>query len=365
MKHSLRKTLAAGALALIACSASWAAGPLPQSGKGMTIYFDVGGAVGESYATVVQNGAAQAAADMGVNVKFVYSDWNPQTMLENFKKSMAAKPDGIVVMGHPGDDAYAKLVDEAESKGIIVTATDTELAKLQATYQSKGFGYSGVENKARGVALASEALRRFKFAKGDEALVWGLKSQPTRGLSTVGIIETLEKAGLKVADLDGIGAEAGFHHIVRAAELADRRPRTGTVTALAEVPTFRRLAGRIAHGGVRADIVAAAQIIDARFDDEGHLADARIEADVLFFQILHDASRGIEAKGTAAAEQDGVDARRSRHRTEQFRFPAGRAAAADVDSTGRTFREHEDRAARAALAVLGIAQAETVRPGHG
>ena len=171
--------------------------------------------------------------------------------------------------------------------------------------------------------------------------------------------------GLKVADLDGIGAEAGFHHIVRAAELADRRPRTGTVTALAEVPTFRRLAGRIAHGGVRADVVAAAQIIDARFDDEGHLADARIEADVLFFQILHDASRGIEAKGTAAAEQDGVDARRSRHRTEQFRFPAGRAAAADVDSTGRTFREHEDRAACAALAVLGIAQAETVRPGHG
>ena len=38
MKHSLRKTLAAGALALIACSASWAAAPLPQSGKGMTYY---------------------------------------------------------------------------------------------------------------------------------------------------------------------------------------------------------------------------------------------------------------------------------------------------------------------------------------
>ncbi len=202
MKLSLRKTLATGALALLACTTAGAASSLPQSGKGMTIYFDVGGAVGESYATVVQNGAAQAAADMGVNVKFVYSDWNPQTMLENFKKSMAAKPDGIVIMGHPGDDAYAKLVDEAESKGIIVTATDTELPKLQATYQSKGFGYSGVDNKSRGVALASEALRRFKFAKGDEALVWGLKSQPTRGLSTVGIIETLEKAGLKVSYME-------------------------------------------------------------------------------------------------------------------------------------------------------------------
>ena len=37
MKHSLRKTLAAGALALMACSSSWAAGALPQSGKGMTM----------------------------------------------------------------------------------------------------------------------------------------------------------------------------------------------------------------------------------------------------------------------------------------------------------------------------------------
>ena len=111
---------------MFSCSTTWA-GELPgQSGKDLTIYFDVGGAVGEPYSTVVQNGAAQAAADLGCTVKFVYSDWNPQIMLENFKKSMASQPDGMVVMGHPGDDAYAALIGEAESKGIIVTATDTE-----------------------------------------------------------------------------------------------------------------------------------------------------------------------------------------------------------------------------------------------
>lgn len=175
---------------------------LPQSGKGMTIYFDVGGAAGETYSTVVQNGATQAAADTGATVKFVYSDWNPQIMLENFKKSVAAKPDGIVVMGHPGDDAYAPLINEAESKGIVVTATDSELPKLMSAYKSKGFGYSGVDNKMRGTALATEALRRFKLGKGDEALVWGLKSQLTRGLSTVGMIEALEKAGVKVGYME-------------------------------------------------------------------------------------------------------------------------------------------------------------------
>lgn len=173
-----------------------------QSGKGMTIYFDVGGSVGESYATVVQNGAAQAAIDLGCDIKFVYSDWDPQTMIENFKKSLANKPDGIVVMGHPGDDAYKPLIEEALSKGILVTASDTELPSTLAANQSKGFGYVGVDNKARGVALASEAIRRFGLKKGDKAIVWGLKSKPTRGLSTIGITDTLEEAGIVVSYME-------------------------------------------------------------------------------------------------------------------------------------------------------------------
>ncbi|NCC24351.1 MAG: hypothetical protein EOM25_03990 [Deltaproteobacteria bacterium] len=198
MKGQIRLALAILLFGVLMVGPAWGEGKLAQSGKGLTVYFDVGGAVGEPYATVVQNGAAQAAADLGCTVKFVYSNWDPQTMLENFKKSMAAKPDGIVVMGHPGDDAYGPLVNEAVKMGIIVTASDTELPMLTAANQSKGFGYVGVDNMSRGVALASEAIRRFGLTQGDKALVWGLKSKPTRGLSTVGIVETLEKAGLTV-----------------------------------------------------------------------------------------------------------------------------------------------------------------------
>ena len=71
-----------------------------SSGKDMSIWFDVGGPVGGSYARVVQTGAEQAATDMGVDLRVMYSDWQPQKMIENFKQALAAKPSGIVVMGH-------------------------------------------------------------------------------------------------------------------------------------------------------------------------------------------------------------------------------------------------------------------------
>ncbi len=85
-------------------------------GKGTTIWFDTGGSPGEPFGTIVQNGAVQAAADLGCDLKLLYSDWNPEKMIENFKTALAVKPDGIVIMGHPGDDAYGPFVKEAMSK---------------------------------------------------------------------------------------------------------------------------------------------------------------------------------------------------------------------------------------------------------
>ena len=71
----------------------------------LKVWFDAGGSPGESYATVLQNGAAAAAKDLGIDIKFVYSDWNPEKMITNFKQGMASKPDGMVVIGAPGDAA--------------------------------------------------------------------------------------------------------------------------------------------------------------------------------------------------------------------------------------------------------------------
>ena len=52
---------------------------------------------------------------------------------------MPAKPDGIVIMGHPGEDAMAPLVDQAEAAGIIVTSGNNPLPNIEAKYKAKGF----------------------------------------------------------------------------------------------------------------------------------------------------------------------------------------------------------------------------------
>jgi simple sugar transport system substrate-binding protein len=105
-------------------------------------------------------------------------------------------------MGHPGDDAFGPLVDDARAQGILVTSMNTELPELEATYATEGFGYVGAVLHDAGFALATEAISRGELQAGDQALVWGLVSQPGRGERTQGIIDALEEAGLQVEYLE-------------------------------------------------------------------------------------------------------------------------------------------------------------------
>jgi simple sugar transport system substrate-binding protein len=166
--------------------------------SGVKIHFYPGGPQGGVFAVNVYNGAKQAEADLGPTVNYVWSDWDPQKMIQQFRESAATKPDGIAVMGHPGDEAFDPLIDDAESKGIIVTSQNTELPKVQAKYGANGFGYVGASNYPAGHALGVEAVKRFGLKKGDRAMVWGLLSQPTRGERTKGVMDALKEAGLTV-----------------------------------------------------------------------------------------------------------------------------------------------------------------------
>jgi len=197
--------LLAIAMVLSACgqAAAPAAQPAPaqQTGKwcsNVRIVFFPGGPQGGVFAVNVYNGAKQAEADLGPKVDYVWSDWDPQKMIQQFREAAATKPDGIAVMGHPGDEAFDPLIDDAVAKGIIVTSQNTTLPNAESKYAAKGFGYVGQDLYGAGFALGSEAVKRFGLKKGDRAMVWGLLSQPTRGLRTKGVIEALEKAGLTV-----------------------------------------------------------------------------------------------------------------------------------------------------------------------
>jgi len=162
------------------------------------IVFFPGGPQGGVFAVNVYNGAVQAAADTGAQVSYEWSNWDPQTMTQQFQEAAATKPDGIAVMGHPGDQSFDSLIDAAEAQGIIVTSQNTPLPLAQGKYAANGFGYVGADLYNAGFSLGQEAIKESGVKSGDRAMVWGLKSQPTRGERTQGAIDALTKAGLTV-----------------------------------------------------------------------------------------------------------------------------------------------------------------------
>jgi simple sugar transport system substrate-binding protein len=166
--------------------------------EGMDIVFFPGGTEGGGFETVVYNGARAAEAALGPNVTYVWSDWDPQKMTQQFSEAMATQPDGIAIMGHPGDEAFGPLVDDARSDGILVTVMNTELPEVEERYMAEGTGYVGAVLHDAGFALAQEAVARGNLQSGSKVFVWGLVSQPGRGERTQGIIDGLEEAGMEV-----------------------------------------------------------------------------------------------------------------------------------------------------------------------
>jgi simple sugar transport system substrate-binding protein len=162
------------------------------------IVFFPGGPPGGVFAVNVFKGAQAAERDLGANVRYVWSNWDPERMVAQFRDALGQRPDGIAVMGHPGDDALAPLIDQAREQGIIVTSQNTELPESEGKYKATGFGYVGQDLYDSGFALGKESVERAGLGRGDRAMVWGLRSQPTRGLRTKGAIDALREAGLTV-----------------------------------------------------------------------------------------------------------------------------------------------------------------------
>lgn len=169
---------------------------------GTNIVFFPGGTEGGGFETVVYNGAKAAEAAFGPSVNYLWSDWNLEKMITQFSEAVAMAPHGIAIMGHPGDDAFGPLIDDAVAQGIIVTVMNTELQQAQARHAAQGMGYVGAVLYDAGAALANEAMLRGGLQEGDKIFVWGLESQPGRGQRTLGITETLRAAGMNVVYLE-------------------------------------------------------------------------------------------------------------------------------------------------------------------
>jgi simple sugar transport system substrate-binding protein len=198
MTMRMTKFLLAGAALALLTGSALADDPI---GKGLTMYMQMGGNAGDGATLARQTGAAQAAAALGVDLKEQFSAWAPETMINQFKEAVAAKPNCIEIMGHPGSTAFHDLVKSAVDQGIIVTVGNSPMTDLQSEFGTKGMGYAGVDLYAGGALTANYMLEQ-GLKSGDEAMVYGVFSQAERGQSEKGLADTLEKAGLKVERLE-------------------------------------------------------------------------------------------------------------------------------------------------------------------
>jgi simple sugar transport system substrate-binding protein len=173
----------------------------PAGQKQLIVYMQMGGTQGDASTLARTNGAEAAAKALGIKLIEQYSGWDSQKMIDQFKEAIAAKPDGIEIMGHPGEDAMMPLVDQAEALGIIVTSGNNPMAKIEAKYQTQGFGYAGADLHAGGY-LTGTAMVAAGLKAGDEALVYDIWHQQGRSVSSQGVYDALTDAGLKVEKLD-------------------------------------------------------------------------------------------------------------------------------------------------------------------
>jgi simple sugar transport system substrate-binding protein len=196
-----RTSLLAGVAAIAVAANATAPASAQMIGEGLTMYMQMGGNAGDGATLARQTGAAQAAAAFGVDLKEQFSAWAPETMINQFKEAVAAKPDCIEIMGHPGSAAFHDLVKGAVDQGIVVTVGNSPMTDLQTEFGSMGTGYAGV-NLYEGGKLTAEHMIAQGLKSGDEAMVYGVFSQAERGQSEKGLADTLEAAGLKVDRLE-------------------------------------------------------------------------------------------------------------------------------------------------------------------
>jgi simple sugar transport system substrate-binding protein len=172
---------------------------------GVNLRFFAGGEAGDAFASIVYRGAQAAAKDTGANVQYVFSGWDVQKMTQQLREAVAAHPDGIAMMGHPGDAAIMPLAKKAHDAGILMEYQNVDVPKVRAAF---GGGYVGAQLTPQGEALGVQAVKEFGLKKGDRAIVFGAWGQPGRYFREEGTAKAFEQAGLVVQRIVAPPADA-------------------------------------------------------------------------------------------------------------------------------------------------------------
>ena len=129
-------------------------------------------------------------------------------MVTQFRDMIGQKPDGIAMMGHPGDAALMPLAEEADAAGIKVMYMNVDVPEVRA---KTGSGFVGASLYNQGRALAAESIRLAgdRLKPGDTAIVMSRWEAGNRAQRELGLADALEDFGMTVIKLqEAEGASA-------------------------------------------------------------------------------------------------------------------------------------------------------------
>lgn len=200
MKKTFRLTVVAMLLILLAISPTMeaAVGDGAKDLENIRIRFFVGGDPGDAFGSIVYKGAKDAEKTLGVKVDYVFSGWNVERFVAQFRDAVAARPDAICMMGHPGDEAIMPIAKKASEEGIIMMYQNVDVPKVRAEF---GGGYVGANQVEQGRTLALKALSMLNLKEGDRVAIFGPWGKPGRDIREGSVANTLTEAGLVVDKL--------------------------------------------------------------------------------------------------------------------------------------------------------------------
>jgi simple sugar transport system substrate-binding protein len=233
----------------------------------VTIRFFAGGAEGDAFASIVYNGARQAEHDLGANVDYVFSGWSSERMIQQLREAVAAEPDGIAMMGHPGNAAIMPLAEQAAAAGIRMMYQNVPVDDVTARF---GGAYVGAQQNPQGRALGEEAIRRFGLRAGDVAIVMSDWSQIERAERELGTLQVFEEHGMTVVKLqnpEGLGTDPNVAIPVITAAIA-ANPDVKIIAypggqPLGNAPVYMQAAGKAAGDIINIGFDTSPQIVDA------------------------------------------------------------------------------------------------------
>jgi simple sugar transport system substrate-binding protein len=167
----------------------------PGWAQGIKIVFEAGGNPGDAFAQIVINGAQQAAQDLGCHLDILHAGWDSSTMVQQYRQAIATAPDGLAMMGHPGDAALMPIAQQAHAQGVLTEYVNVDLPEVRAAF---GGGYVGANLYKEGEGLGKASIKNFGLKSGDKAIVFGNFGMPGIAPRDLGIVETLEKEGVQV-----------------------------------------------------------------------------------------------------------------------------------------------------------------------